>query len=128
VPPAEATVFQRGVRNPLVDFGGNRAAVAVCADTGRPSHSQQAADGGARTYLASTFAIPSDLERDTANLRTYAVRHSMAVVFSNYGGPTDRDFEHTSLATLRLVNHAAEPSDAGIDPHYEFVGPRCTRS
>ena len=88
VPPAEATVFHPGNRNPLVRFGANTAAVAVCADTGRPSHPQQAADRGARTYLASMFLIPSELERETANLRAYAIRHSMTVVLANYGGPS----------------------------------------
>ena len=34
------------------------------------------------------FVIPADLEQDTARLRSYAVQHSMAVVFANYGGPT----------------------------------------
>ncbi|HET8625127.1 MAG TPA: carbon-nitrogen hydrolase family protein, partial [Gemmatimonadales bacterium] len=38
VPPAEATVFRPGDRNPLISFGGTTAAVAICADTGRPSH------------------------------------------------------------------------------------------
>ncbi len=88
VPPAEATVFHPGDRNPLVRFGGNTAAVAVCADTGRPSHPREAADRGARTYLASMFVVPSDLERDTANLEAYAVRHSMSIAFANYGGPS----------------------------------------
>lgn len=60
--------------------------MAVCADTSRPSHPQAAADRGARTYFTSMFVIPTELERDTANLRTYAVRHSMAVAFANYGG------------------------------------------
>jgi predicted amidohydrolase len=88
VPPAEATVFHPGQRNPLVRFDGNTAAVAVCADIGRPSHSQEAADRGARTYLASMFVIPADLDQDTARLRGYAVKHSMTVVFANFGGPT----------------------------------------
>ena len=88
VPPPEATVFHAGNRNPLIRFGGHTAAVAVCADTGRPSHPQAAADRGAKVYLASMFVIPSELGRDTANLRTYAVRHSMAVTFANYGGPS----------------------------------------
>jgi predicted amidohydrolase len=88
VPPAEATVFAPGTHDPLVHFGGNVGAVAVCADVGHPSHPQAAAERGARTYFASMFVVPTDLERDTANLRTYAVRHSMAVVFANYGGPS----------------------------------------
>ena len=88
VPAAEETVFHPGNRNPLVPFGGNTAAVAVCADTSRPSHPKKAADRGARTYLASMFIIPSDLEKETASLRSYAVRHPMAVVLANYGGPS----------------------------------------
>jgi predicted amidohydrolase len=69
-------------------FDGNTAAVAVCADIGRPSHPKDAADRGARNYLASMFVIPADFEPDTRRLREYAVKHSMAVVFANFGGPT----------------------------------------
>jgi predicted amidohydrolase len=88
VPPAESTVFQPGTLNPLVRVGGDTAAVAVCADIGQPSHPRQAAERGARTYLASMFVIPSEFEQETARLETYAVQHSMAVVFANYGGPS----------------------------------------
>jgi predicted amidohydrolase len=88
LPPAEATTFHPGDRNPLVRFDGHTAAVAVCADTGRASHPQAAAVRGAGTYLASMFVIPSEFERETANLGGYAARHAMAVVFANYGGPS----------------------------------------
>ena len=88
VPPAEATVFQPGDRNPLVMIGGMPASIAVCADVSRPKHADAAAARGAKTYLASMFVIPSDLERDLTRLRTYAERHSMAVIFANYGGPS----------------------------------------
>jgi len=88
VPPAEGTVFHPGHRNPLLRFDGNTAAVAVCADIHRRSHPKEAARRGARSYLASMFVIPADLERDTALLQEYAVTHSMAVVFSNFGGPS----------------------------------------
>ncbi len=88
VPPAEETVFHPGNRNPLVRFGRNTAAIAVCADTSRPSHPRRAAERGSRTYLASMFIVPSEFGRETANLRAYAVRHSMTVVLANYGGPS----------------------------------------
>jgi predicted amidohydrolase len=88
VPPAEASAFHPGDYNPLIRFGGNTAAVAVCADVGRSSHPESAAKRGAKTYLASMFVIPSEFDRETANLGTYAARHSMAVVFANYGGPS----------------------------------------
>jgi predicted amidohydrolase len=88
VPPAEATVFSPGDRNPLVRVGDRTAGVAVCADTGRPSHARSAAERGASIYLASMFVIPSEFERETASLGEYARRHSMAVGFANYGGPS----------------------------------------
>jgi predicted amidohydrolase len=88
VPPPEASVFRPGTQNPLVSLGDHQAAVAVCADCNRPSHARQAADLGAKAYLAGAFTIPIHLETMIDNLRTYAVRHSMAVVFANYGGTT----------------------------------------
>jgi len=88
VPPAEATVFHPGDRNPLFGFNGNKAAVAVCADTSRPSHPKEAAERGARSYVASMFVTPRELEEVTARLRRYAVQHSMTVVLANYGGPS----------------------------------------
>jgi predicted amidohydrolase len=88
VPPAEASVFQPGTLNPLVRLDGSTAAVAVCADAGRPAHASAAAARGADAYLASMFVIPSDVATDAARLQSYAVRHAMAVVFSNYGGAT----------------------------------------
>jgi predicted amidohydrolase len=88
VPPPEADFFQPGELNPLVRFGGNVAAVAVCADTGRPAHAEAAKARGATVYLASMFVIPSEFERETASLREYAARHALVVAFANYGGPS----------------------------------------
>jgi predicted amidohydrolase len=88
VPPAEATVFAPGSLNPLVPFANGEAAVAICADTGRASHPQRAADRGATAYLASMFVIPSEFDREAATLQAYAARHSMVVAFANFGGPS----------------------------------------
>ena len=88
VPPPEKTFFSPGDRNPVVDLGGSTAAVAVCADTGQPAHAQAASDRGATAYLASAFAIPADIPYDVEKFTTYSKRHSMAVVFANFGGPS----------------------------------------
>jgi predicted amidohydrolase len=88
VPPAEDTVFRPGDRTPLVRFRDNIAAVGVCAESLRESHPKQAADRGANTYLTSHFGIPLDVAFRAGILRGHAVRHSMAVAFANYGGPT----------------------------------------
>lgn len=88
VPPPESTVFQPGSRNTIVHFGECVGAVAICADTCRPSHAKDAADRGANTYLASAFIIPGDFEADSARLRSYAAEHAMIVALANYGGPS----------------------------------------
>lgn len=88
VPPPEATVFQAGDRNPLIRFGNNIAAVAVCADIGKPAHARQAAERNANTYLASMFVIPSDLEGEVSKLRRYAVQHRMMTALATFGSPS----------------------------------------
>jgi predicted amidohydrolase len=88
VPPAEATVFQPGDRNPLLRCGDAIAAVAVCADIGNPAHPRQAANLGANTYLASMFVIPSDFDDDIAKLSHYAEQHSMMTALANFGSPS----------------------------------------
>lgn len=88
IPAPEDSVFVAGTRNPLVRLGDRTAAIAVCADVGRPEHAQAAANRGAQTYLASMFVIPSSLAKEIASLTTYATQHSMAVVFANFGGPS----------------------------------------
>jgi len=82
----EEAVIQAGDRSSIVRFHGHTGAVAICADANHAGHPEDAAAGGARTYLVSTFITPAELDRKTLALRTYAVRHRMAVVFANYGG------------------------------------------
>jgi predicted amidohydrolase len=79
VPPAEATVFQPGDRNPLIRLNNHVAAVAVCADIGRPAHAQQ------DTYLASMFVIPSDFDVEAERLSRYAAQHRMKTCMANFG-------------------------------------------
>lgn len=107
VPPPEASVFLPGDRNPLIRFGDNTAAVAVCADIGRPTHPQRAADRGADTYLASMFVIPSDYEGEVSKLGRYARQHRMMTALANYGGPS---------GGLRSAGRSALWSEAGELP------------
>lgn len=88
VPPAEATVFEPGSRNPSVTCGDGTAAMAICADVQQPSHPREAAERGADVYLASMFVIPSELDRDAATLAGYAADHGMVVALANYGAAT----------------------------------------
>lgn len=88
VPPPEASVFQPGDRNPLLDFNGHGSAVAVCADIGDPAHAERAAHRGADCYLASMFVIPSDFSGEVAKLSRYAHRHRMMTALANFGSST----------------------------------------
>ena len=88
VPPAEATVFSPGDRDPLIQVSGRIASVAICADIGEPSHPEQAARRGATIYLASMFVIPSEFDGDVARLEGYSAMHSMVVALANYGSPS----------------------------------------
>lgn len=82
----EETVIHPGDRSSIVRLDGHAGAVAICADANHAEHPANAAAAGARIYLVSTFITPAELDRKTGILRTYAVRHRMAVVFANYGG------------------------------------------
>jgi predicted amidohydrolase len=104
VPPAEATVFQPGDHEPLIRFDNNIAAVAICADIGRPAHAQRAADRNANTYLASMFVIPSDLDGEISKLSRYAVQHRMMTALANFGSPS---------GGLRSAGRSAIWSEAG---------------
>jgi predicted amidohydrolase len=88
VPPGEPTIFWPGTRDPLLTVGDRPAVIAICSDTGQPSHAALAAARGAKTYLASMFVIPSDYDGDSRNLRSHAVNHSMLVAAANFGGPS----------------------------------------
>ena len=88
LPPPERSIFQPGARDPLVQLGEGSAALAICADTGRASHPQRAAERGAETYLASMFVIPSEFDGNCARLRQCAVHHSMLVALANFGSST----------------------------------------
>ncbi len=88
IPPAEETVFEPGTAIPLLQLGSMTAALAICAESLRPSHAREAAERGANTYLSGHFSIPLDVELRHTVLRAHAVKHGMAIVFATYGGPT----------------------------------------
>ncbi len=104
IPPPEASVFQPGDRNPLVRFGENVAAVAVCADIGQPAHPRHAAERGANVYLASMFVIPSEFEGEVTKLSQYAAQYRMMTALANFG---------SASGGLRSAGRSAIWSDAG---------------
>jgi predicted amidohydrolase len=88
VPPPEASVFQPGNSDLLVQLGETLAALAICSDIGRAQHARRAREGGATAYLASMFVIPSEFDGDATRLEQYAQEHSMLVAMANFGAAT----------------------------------------
>ena len=117
VPPPERSVFAPGDREPLIDVRGRTAALAICADTGRPAHAAAAAARGANAYLAGMFVIPADHDAEAANLAGIASRHAMLVAMANHAGPTGG---LPSAGRSAIWSESGEllvrlgPSDAGL--------------
>ncbi len=88
VPPPEPSVFAPGALDPLLAHAGRSAALAICADTGRPSHPAAAAARGAQLYLASMFFTPGELADEHAKLARIAAEHALLVAAANFGGPS----------------------------------------
>lgn len=80
--------FAAGTRDPLIELGASMAALAVCADANHASHPENAAARGASVYLLSSLISCEEYSQKSVSLRAYAARHSMTVVFANYGGPS----------------------------------------
>jgi predicted amidohydrolase len=88
VPPAERTVFTAGNACPLVRLAGHTAAVSICAESLQRWAPKDAAERGARSYLTSHFALPSDREQRIVALGKYAAHYDLAVVFACFAGAT----------------------------------------
>lgn len=88
LPPLEDTLFTPGALCPLIDLGDQRAVVAICAESFQRSVMKDAVERGAETYLTCHFSVPRDRALRIAGLGKFAAHARMAVVFSNYGGPT----------------------------------------
>jgi predicted amidohydrolase len=84
----EERFFSPGDRACVVEAKGLRVGVAICADTARPSHPQEAAANGATVYVAGVLIPESGYAADAALLRQYASAHRMAVAMANHSAPS----------------------------------------
>ncbi|MDH3892205.1 MAG: carbon-nitrogen hydrolase family protein [candidate division Zixibacteria bacterium] len=85
---SEDEFFSAGDCAGVVDLNGEFAGLAICADIANPAHADEAAALGASIYAASVFVTPEGYPADAALLRQYAAQHQMAVILSNFAGPT----------------------------------------
>jgi predicted amidohydrolase len=83
----EKAAFVPGSRDPQIELAGDRGSLAICADTSYPEHAEEAAKRGASLYLVGAFFDPEGYPAGSDRLAGYAMRHGMAVVLANAGGP-----------------------------------------
>jgi predicted amidohydrolase len=84
----EDLVFQPGQGGPMLEFGHERLALAVCADTTHPEHAASAAQQGASMYMVSALITPGGFAADSAQLQAYARSHRFPVLLANHVGRT----------------------------------------
>lgn len=84
----EELVFAAGSGGLMVPTGDTKVALAICADILQPAHAAQAAELKADVYAAGVLITENAYPAETELLRTYATKHSMAVLMANHGGAT----------------------------------------
>ena len=84
----EERIFAAGMGGATLRIGGDKVALAVCADFNHASHAAAAAGQGANLYAAGVLISEKGYEPDSVLLQGYARQHSMAVLMANHGGLT----------------------------------------
>ncbi len=72
--------------NPQIRLGSEKLSLAICADIDHPEHAGNACNSGSTIYLPSIFFSKNGIPEAYSNLSTYAKRHSMNILMSNFGG------------------------------------------
>ena len=86
--PGESPPFTAGAGGALLELGGLKGALAICADSNHPAHAEAARTRGADVYLVSAVIGPSGYAADSAQLVGYAQRLGFPVLLANHGAAT----------------------------------------
>ncbi|HPG38266.1 MAG TPA: carbon-nitrogen hydrolase family protein [bacterium] len=74
--------------NPMLQLEDETITLAICADITNPRHARDAAKRNSTIYLPMIFYSPAGIGQAHTLLSDYAKKYHMAVLMSNYGGPT----------------------------------------
>ncbi len=86
--PGEDQWFGAGDRHYLIELGGERLALAICADANHEEHARSCAALGATAYLAGVMVSGAGYPADSDRLAAHARRHGMLVGMANHNRPT----------------------------------------
>ena len=72
--------------NPMVTIENQKISFAICADIDNPLHPKNARKRETDIYIASIFFSPNGIPNAYRDLQSYAEKHQMNVLMSNFSG------------------------------------------
>lgn len=72
--------------NPMITIEDQNISFAICADIDNPLHPQNAQKRETDIYIASIFFSPNGIPNAYRDLQSYAQKHQMNVLMSNFSG------------------------------------------
>ncbi|MFJ5550895.1 carbon-nitrogen hydrolase family protein [Streptomyces sp. NPDC093225] len=114
---AEVDRFTPGARPSVLEVGGRRIGLAICADASVPGHAAATAELGIDAYLASALygADPVALARRDSQVRDAAAAHGVWGLLATSAGPSGT-YPATSGGSGAWAPGGALVAQAGPDP------------
>lgn len=72
--------------NPMISIEDKKISFAICADIDNPLHPENACKKATDIYIASIFFSPNGIPNAYKDLQSYAQKHQMNVLMSNFSG------------------------------------------
>jgi len=82
---SEMSYFTPGDRPLAFTTSGQTIGIAICADSGQPTHPQAYAEGGATVYAAGVLLNEQWYATDAPRFAVYAARHGLLTIMANHG-------------------------------------------
>jgi len=103
--------------NPMITIEEQKISFAICADIDNPLHPENACKRATDIYIASIFFTPNGIPNAYRDLQSYAEKHKMNVLMSNFSGES---WGYPSAGQSAFWNNKGElvgqmnESDSGI--------------
>ncbi len=103
--------------NPMITIEDQKISFAICADIDNPLHPENASKKETDIYIASIFFSPNGIPNAYRDLQSYAEKHKMNVLMSNFSGES---WGYPSAGQSAFWNNKGElvgqmnDSDSGI--------------
>ena len=72
--------------NPIITIENLKISFAICADIDNPLHPENACKRESDIYIASIFFTPNGIPKAYKDLQSYAQKHKMNILMSNFSG------------------------------------------